>query len=64
MLANGDVGVLLHTLSYRELHERPRHGVCDNAEVARWKRIATWSFEANVETDPQRHRPGSGEVLL
>jgi hypothetical protein len=38
--------------------------VCDNAEVARWKRIVTGSFEAKVETDSQRHRSGSGEVLL
>jgi hypothetical protein len=64
MLADRNVGVLLRALSHGELDQRPGHGVCDPAEIPRWKRIVTGSFQANIETDSQRHRSGCGYVLL
>jgi hypothetical protein len=64
MLPDRDIGVLLNALAYRELDQRPRHGFCDQAEIARWKGIVAGSLEAKVEADTQRHRSGSCEVLF
>jgi hypothetical protein len=59
-----NIGVLCHPLPYDQLDQWPGHGITDPAEVPPRKGIVTWHLDANVETDPQLHRPGFCQILL
>src|SRR5262249_21736960 len=63
MLADKDVGVLLYTLSHRQLDKRPGHGADNQVEIA-LRRVESGSFKAKIEARRHRHCAGDGEVLL
>jgi hypothetical protein len=64
MLAERDVGGLPYALPYGALDQRPGHRVRVPAEIALWKRIKSGDLDAKVETYPERHGSGPGEILL
>jgi len=63
-IAERDVGVLPYAPSPGAFDQRSGHRISDPPEVALGERIITGSLDADVETDPQRHRTSRGEVLL
>jgi len=64
MVANGYVGVSLHSPPQNAFDQRARHRVCDPTEIALWKGVKARGLDTHLKPDPERHRPGRGEILL
>lgn len=60
----GYVGLPFHTPAHHKLDQWAGHRISDKAEIALREGIVTRHFDANVEGDTRRHRPGAREILF
>src|SRR5207244_5831704 len=63
-LAQRDAGMALHPAPHGSLDQGPRCRVTAPAEIALREGIVTCSFDADIETGPERHCSRPPKILL